>query len=107
MNSLSDFEGLLDWPRLQEWLAAQKLPGHGPISAVDALKGGSQNNLFLLQRGDARFVLRRPPRHLRANSNETMLREARVLGAIRNTDVPHPRMLAKCEDTAIIGTTFY
>lgn len=107
MTALSDFEGLLNWSNLQAWLDTQNLPGSGPITAVSALKGGSQNHLFMLQRGAERFVLRRPPRHLRPNSNETMLREARVLGALRDSDVPHPRMLAKCEDTAVIGTTFY
>jgi aminoglycoside phosphotransferase (APT) family kinase protein len=107
MTSLSDFEGLLDWPRLQAWLDSQDLPGKGPIIAITALKGGSQNNLFMLQRDGARFVLRRPPRHLRPNSNETMLREARVLGALRGSDVPRPHLLAACADTSVIGTAFY
>ena len=82
---LPDFDGLLDWPRLHEWVATQPgLPGSGPVTSVEQLTGGSQNNIFLLTRGDggARMVLRRPPRHLRKNSNDTMLREARVLGAI-------------------------
>ncbi len=107
MTDLSNFDGLLDWPRLQAWLATQDLPGHGPITAVEALKGGSQNHLFMLNRGTERIVLRRPPRHLRPNSNDTMLREARVLGALSGSAVPHPRRLAVCGDTEVIGAAFY
>lgn len=107
MTALDDFDGLLDWPRLQAWIAQAGIAGEGPVTAVARLPGGTQNNLFLLTRGGARFVLRRPPRHPRANSNDTMLREARVLAALASTDVPHPRFHAVCADTAVIGTCFY
>lgn len=105
--SLADFDGLLNWDALQAWIASQSLPGSGPITAVQRLTGGSQNNLFMLSRGGERFVLRRPPKHLRANSNETMQREARVLGALKGSRVPHPEMLAACADTSVIGASFY
>lgn len=104
---LPDFDGLLNWEKLNAWMAARELPGHGPITAVQRLTGGTQNNLFLMTRGDARFVLRRPPLHPRANSNATMLREARVLRALAGSTVPHPRLLAACEDTGVIGVCFY
>jgi aminoglycoside phosphotransferase (APT) family kinase protein len=104
---LPDFDGLLNWEKLHAWMAAQDLPGQGPVSAVQQLTGGTQNNLFLMTRGDARFVLRRPPLHPRANSNATMLREARVLRALAGSTVPHPRFLAVCEDTSVIGVSFY
>jgi aminoglycoside phosphotransferase (APT) family kinase protein len=108
MSDLSDFDGLLDWPRLHEWIAAQPgLPGSGPVTSVEQLTGGSQNNIFLLTRAGGRMVLRRPPRHLRKNSNDTMLREARVLGAIAGSDVPHPELYAACADTDVIGVCFY
>ena len=71
------------------------------------LQGGSQNNIFLLQRGDAQMVLRRPPLHLRKNSNDTMLREARVLGAIVGSGVPHPELFGSCDDLDVIGVCFY
>src|SRR5260221_2575463 len=107
-DPLSDFDGLLDWPPLQEWITTQPgLPGSGPVTSVEQLTGGSQNNIFLLTRGGARMVLRRPPRHLRKNSNDTMLREARVLGAIAGSGVPHPEFFAACADTEVIGVCFY
>jgi aminoglycoside phosphotransferase (APT) family kinase protein len=106
---LDDFGGLLAWPALQEWISGQPgLPGDGPVVAVERLTGGSQNNIFLLTRHDAtRMVLRRPPEHLRRNSNDTMLREARVLGALAGSAVPHPAFYGVCADPAVIGTTFY
>ena len=44
------------------------------------------------------MVLRRPPRHLRKNSNDTMLREARVLGAIAGSGVRTPSS-SRCAPT--------
>ena len=105
--ALNDFDGLLNWPNLQDWIAASELAGVGPITAVEQLTGGSQNNIFKLTREGAQMVLRRPPTHLRSNSNDTMLREARVLGAIKDSGVPHPQIFGSCADTDVIGTTFY
>jgi aminoglycoside phosphotransferase (APT) family kinase protein len=104
---LDDFDGLLAWDALQAWIASENLPGNGPVTEVVRLSGGSQNNLFLLSRQGARFVLRRPPQHLRANSNETMLREARVLAALRGSRVPHPEFYAVCDDASVTGAAFY
>jgi len=103
----SNFDGLLDWPKLNAWIEANDLPGEGPVTSAERLTGGSQNNIFLMTRGPGQFVLRRPPKHLRANSNQTMLREARVLQALKGSDVPHPAFYAVCEDTSVIGATFY
>lgn len=104
---LDDFGSLLNWSNLNDWIAAQDLPGAGPVTDVMRLTGGSQNNLFLMSRGDERFVLRRPPVHPRANSNDTMLREARVLKALAGSPVPHPHLYAACSDTSVIGVCFY
>jgi len=100
-------DGLVDLSRLNEWITAQDLPGDGPIIGAARLQGGSQNNIYLLQRGDAQMVLRRPPEHLRKNSNETMLREARVLAALAGSSVPHPEFYASCADLDVIGVCFY
>ena len=53
------------------------------------------------------FVLRRPPPHKRANSDETMRREARVLGALAGSDVPHPGLIAAEPGLDVIGAAFY
>lgn len=106
-NTLDTFDDTIHWPRLNEWLAAQDLPGSGPVTAAKKLAGGVQNNVYLLERGDAALVLRRPSRHVRPGSNETMLREARILQALDRTNVPHPQFHAVCDDEAVIGACFY
>jgi len=58
-------------------------------------------------RGDRDYVLRRPPTHLRDNSNATMLREARILKALSTTSIPHARFIALCEDETVLGCVFY
>ncbi len=108
MTTLDDFDGLLRWDHLQEWVIAQDtIPGTGPVRAVRRLTGGSQNNVFWCSRTGGAFVLRRPPTHPRPNSNETMLREARVLRALAASAVPHPTFYAVCDDPAVIGVSFY
>jgi aminoglycoside phosphotransferase (APT) family kinase protein len=85
---------------------AQGLEG-GPIENPRLLGGGTQNILLKFERGGRSFVLRRPPKHLRKNSNETMRREARVLTALRGTDVRHPGIIAACGHEGVIGASFY
>ncbi len=97
---------LVDLRRLADWMDGQGLPGKA-ITDAEVLAGGTQNILLRFTRGGRAVVLRRPPPHLRKNSNETMRREARVLGAIADTDVPHPRLIAACPETDVIGAAFY
>ncbi len=80
---------------------------HGPIEGVELLAGGTQNILVRFRRAGETFVLRRPPLHKRASSDETMRREARVLGALAGSDVPHPRLVAACPDDDVLGAAFY
>ncbi len=96
----------VDLARLSDWMDAQGLP-RGEIEGAGLLAGGTQNILLGFSRGGCAFVLRRPPPHLRKNSNETMRREARVLAAIAETDVPHPRLIAACPEEDVIGASFY
>ena len=105
--ALDDFDGLLNWGKLQAWIASNDLPGSGPVDKVARITGGSQNNLFMLERGGERLVLRRPPKHLRANSNKTMLREAQLLAGIAGSDVPHASLYGVCADESVIGACFY
>ena len=96
----------VDLDVLARWMDAEGL-GAGEVRLVERLAGGTQNILLLLERDGRRYVLRRPPLHLRANSNETMRREARVLRALADTDVPHARLIAACADEAVLGAAFY
>lgn len=106
-GALDDFGGLVDWAKLNAWIAGRDLPGSGPVTGACKLAGGLANVVILVERGADSFVLRRPPKHLRPNSNDTMLREARVLRALDRSEVPHPRFYAVCDDPSVIGACFY
>lgn len=97
---------IVDLDRVAAWMDNRGL-GDGPITDVELISGGTQNVLVRFRRGDAVFVLRRPPPHKRANSDETMRREARVLAALAGTDVPHPGLIAAESELDVIGAAFY
>lgn len=93
---------------LARWMDEQGLGTDGAsIDHVTIIGGGTQNLLLRFERAGRAYVLRRPPRHLRSNSNETMRREARVLAALANSTIPHPALIAACADETVIGAAFY
>lgn len=92
--------------RLASWLDDQGIPG-GALSDLRLLAGGTQNLLVQFRRGEAEYVLRRPSLNPRPEAETTIRREARVLGALGGTDVPHPNLIAFCEDAEVIGSVFY
>ncbi|MCU1363628.1 MAG: hypothetical protein JWM55_1456 [Acidimicrobiaceae bacterium] len=102
---MTSVEGV-NFVRLSAWMGEQGL-GRGPVEDPERLGGGTQNVLLSFRLGGRRFVLRRPPLHKRDNSDETMRREARVLGALAHTRVPHPALIATCLDHEVIGAAFY
>jgi aminoglycoside phosphotransferase (APT) family kinase protein len=81
--------------------------GEGDLGHPMLIAGGTQNILLSFERSGRRYVLRRPPVHKRANSDETMRREARVLGALAGSDVPHPGLIAAEPDPEVLGAAFY
>lgn len=97
---------LVDFGRLAEWMDGEGLGG-GPIEQVVPLTGGSQNVIIRFARAGRDYVVRRPPAHPTADGNETMRREARMLGALGSTRVPHPRLIAACGDETVLGAAFY
>ena len=100
-------QGLIDLDRLGAWMDERDLPGRGEPLSARFISGGASNEIFELVRGDHRLALRRPPRKVPKGRNETMLREYRVLHALRDSDVPHTRAHAVCEDTEVLGAAFY
>src|SRR3954471_9311079 len=73
---------------------------------IPAIGDGRSNATFLLHRGGARFVLRRPPRPPIPPSANDMLREARVQRALAGR-VRVAEILAVCESPEVIGAPFY
>jgi aminoglycoside phosphotransferase (APT) family kinase protein len=100
------WRSLVDLESLARWMDDQAL-GRGPIADVRSLTGGTQNIMLRFTRDGRSYVLRRPPPHPRSNSDETMRREIRVLGALRDKDVPHARLIAASPSTEVLGCSFY
>jgi aminoglycoside phosphotransferase (APT) family kinase protein len=100
-----DLPPLLVRRPLEAYLDAQGL-GSGPVSA-ETIGEGHSNVTFEIERGGERWVLRRPPRPPLPPSAHDVLREAWLLRALGATDVRVPRVLAACDDEAVIGAPFY
>ena len=79
--------------------------GEGPLEAAPVGEGHS-NVTYLVRRGNVELVLRRPPRPPLPPSAHDVLREARVLRALVGA-ARVPRVLAVCDDEAVIGAPFY
>ncbi len=81
-------------------------PAAAPL-AWQRIGDGQSNVTYLMERGGIRFVLRRGPRPPLPRSTHDMLREARVQQGLARVGVPVPRILAVCEDDAVLGVPFY
>jgi len=87
------------------------LKGHVPdlrgSPAIRQFPGGASNLTYLISYGERELVLRKPPAGVKAKSAHDMLREARVMAALK----PHypfvPTILASCDDHAVLGSDFY
>jgi aminoglycoside phosphotransferase (APT) family kinase protein len=80
--------------------------GAGELRATPIGEGHS-NVTYLIERGEREVVLRRPPRPPLPPSAHNVLREARLLRALRDTPARVPEVLAVGEDEATIGAPFY
>jgi aminoglycoside phosphotransferase (APT) family kinase protein len=90
---------------LEEFLDAHGI-GEGRLEA-ERIGEGHSNVTFLVRRGEARVVLRRPPRPPLPPSAHDVLREARLLRALEGTPVRVPRVLAVGDDESVLGVPFY
>ena len=90
---------------LTGWVRARGIGSE--VTDVVPLTGGSQNVVVRLSIDGRRLVLRRPPPHPRPNSDRTMQREIAVLRTLAASPVPHPEIVAACEDLEVLGVVFY
>ena len=79
----------------------------GEPARLTRIGEGSSNLTYLVERGGARVVLRRPPPPPLPPSAHDVVREARLQLALAEQGVRVPRVLAVCEDPALIGAPFY
>lgn len=83
------------------------VPDFGDRLAVRQFEGGQSNPTFLLDDGRREYVLRKQPPGALLPSAHQVDREYRVMKALEGTEVPVPRMVALCEDPAVLGVKFY
>jgi aminoglycoside phosphotransferase (APT) family kinase protein len=98
---------LIDPERLGAWMDREGLPGQGAPVEHSFISGGSQNEIFEIRRGDFRCALRRPPLKAPPGRNEGIVREWRIIEALKGTDVPHTEAVALCTDESVLGCSFY
>lgn len=96
----------LDQARVEAYLK-RAVPGLRGGLTIRQFPAGYSNLTYLVQVGEREMILRRPPHGTKAKTAHDMLREYRVLSALR----PHfpycPEPLAYCDDEAVMGSPFY
>jgi aminoglycoside phosphotransferase (APT) family kinase protein len=96
----------LDLEALAEYLGP-RVSGLAGSLRGEVIPGGRSNLTYLVDDGERRFVVRRPPlAHVLPTAHD-MAREYRVLAALQGTGIPVPHVIALCEDDSVIGARFY
>lgn len=96
----------IDLVRLRRYLSAvlDRAP-IGPLHA-EVIPGGRSNVTYRVGDGRSVWVVRRPPLGGVLATAHDVGREARVMAALADTDVPVPPVLDLCEDSSVIGAPF-
>jgi aminoglycoside phosphotransferase (APT) family kinase protein len=102
-GAANDRAPLLVIEPLREFLAAHGLDAPAELDAAPIGEGHSCVTFVL----STDVVVRRPPRGPLPPSAHDVLREARLLRALESTPVRVPKVLAVCDDPAVIGAPFY
>jgi aminoglycoside phosphotransferase (APT) family kinase protein len=96
----------LDLEALERYLAP-RVGGLAGSLRGEVIPGGRSNLTYIVDDGERRFVVRRPPlAHVLPTAHD-MAREYRVLAALAGTGIPVPQVIALCEDESVIGARFY
>jgi aminoglycoside phosphotransferase (APT) family kinase protein len=74
---------------------------------VQLISGGKSNLTYRVDSPAGSVILRRPPLGHVLPTAHDMVREHTVMTALAPTDVPVPRTLHLCTDTAVLGQPFY
>lgn len=97
----------IDARLLSHWLDTQHAPGDGEPAELEPMSGGSQNALFRIERGGRRMVMRMPGAGADERRLNELLREIRLVRALKDTDVPHAELIAADESGEVLGKPFY
>ncbi|MEP6559310.1 MAG: phosphotransferase [Burkholderiales bacterium] len=116
MSNMDDFVGTravaaehaIDPAVLSGWMQQHVEGFAGPLQ-IEMFKGGQSNPTYQLVTPGASYVLRSKPGPVAKllPSAHAIEREFKVMSGLQDTPVPVPRMIALCEDEALIGRAFY
>ncbi len=81
--------------------------GHVTVVDVEQFPRGFSNLTYLVRAGGDEFVLRRPPFGVKGGVAHDVLREGRLLQALRPAYPRVPAVVALCEDAGVIGAPFF
>ena len=100
----------LDRERLLAYLG-EHLPASDARLEIAQFPSGYSNLTYLLRLwtsdGERQLVLRRPPFGSQVETAHDMAREFRILSRLQDVYSRAPRPLLFCDDTAVIGASFY
>ena len=98
----------LDPRTLKPWLF-EHVPGFSGLRSIEKLGGGQSNPTFAITADSGPSVLRAQPEGELLKSAHAVDREYRVMRALRDTDVPVPRMYALAADpeSSPLGRKFF
>jgi aminoglycoside phosphotransferase (APT) family kinase protein len=96
----------IDQASLGRYLSAHLTGFRGPLEA-EKFAGGQSNPTFRIRTPGKTYVLRRKPPGQLLKSAHQVDREFRVMQALKDTDVPVPRMHLLCEDESVLGSMFF
>lgn len=81
--------------------------GDGSPLQVTAMRGGGSCEMFDVRQGEAHYALRRAPLAAVSDTAHNVIREFRVIAALRDSTVRVPELVAACEDDSVLGAPFY
>ncbi|MCC2637354.1 MAG: phosphotransferase family protein [Moraxellaceae bacterium] len=85
----------------------QQLPGLEGLPEIKQFPGGASNLTYLIQYASRDLILRRPPAGKKAKGAHDMVREAKIMQALKPVYPYVPEVLALCQDEAVMGCDFY
>ncbi len=85
----------------------QHVTGLQGTPEIEQFAGGASNLTYLLRYPDRDLILRRPPFGHRAKSAHDMLREAKIMQALKPVYPYVPAVIASCDDASVMDCDFY
>jgi aminoglycoside phosphotransferase (APT) family kinase protein len=94
-----------DVSRFRDWLA--DATGEAAEVSVSPIRGGGSCEMFRVDRLGQAWVVRRAPLAAVSDTAHQVVREARIIEALRAAGMPVPTVLARSDDPAILGAPFF